>query len=74
MKIGDAGDRAPGKIVDLDPMQQMVSTIFGLRMRLIGDEVEDIFTGNFVPAPFTDIWFTRGGGPGQLLSIDPDRR
>jgi hypothetical protein len=66
MKIGDAGDRAPGKIVDLDPMQQMVSTIFGLRMRLIGNGDEDIFTGNFVPAPFTDILFTRDGGPGSL--------
>jgi hypothetical protein len=67
MKIGDTADRAPGKIVDLDPMQQMVSTIFGLRMRLISsDGDEDIFTGNFVPAPFTDIWFTRGGGPGSV--------
>jgi hypothetical protein len=67
MKIGDAGDRAPAKIVDLDPMQQMVSTIFGLQLRLIGGNGdEDIFTGNFAPAPFTDIWFTRGGGPGSL--------
>jgi hypothetical protein len=67
MKIGDAADRAPGKIVDLDPMQQMVSTIFGLQMRLIGTEGdENIFTGHFAPAPFTDIWFTRGGGPGSV--------
>jgi hypothetical protein len=66
MKIGDAADRVPGKIVDLDPMQQMASTIFGLRMRLISQDGEDIFTGNFVPAPFTDLWFTRGGGPGSV--------
>jgi hypothetical protein len=67
MRIGDATDRAPAKLVDLDPMQQMVSTIFGLRVRLVSpDGGTDIFGGEFAPAPFTDIWFTRGGGPGSL--------
>jgi hypothetical protein len=35
MSLVDAGDRAPAKLVDLDPQQQMVSTIFGLQLRLV---------------------------------------
>ena len=65
MTLENAADRPAGKLVDLDPMQQMVSMIFGLRMRLTANG-EDVFTADFAAAPFADIWFTRGGGPGSL--------
>ena len=56
-------DRASAKIVDLDPEQQMVSTIFGLRLKLLSGDGSVVFAGEFVPAPFADIWirFPTGG-------------
>jgi hypothetical protein len=60
MLLVDAGDRAPAKLVDLDPMQQMVSQIFGLQVRLV-DPVsgEPAFTGELAATPFANIWFNR---------------
>jgi len=63
MSIADANARVAGKIVDLDPQQQLVSEIWGMLVRLTDDQ-HDYFSGPFVPAPFSDLWYARAqGGP-----------
>jgi hypothetical protein len=54
----------PGKMVDLDPEQQMVSEIWGLQVRIADQAGNTLMRGQFEPAPFLDIWdrATRGGG------------
>jgi hypothetical protein len=61
LPLKNSNDRVDAKIVDLDPDQQMVSMIFGLEVR-IADPVSGtaLMTGQFLPAPFMDMWF-RGG-------------
>lgn len=56
--------RPPGKMVDLDPDQQMVSMIFGLKLALVGPQEQILLDVSFEPAPFTDIWNRdlQGGG------------
>jgi hypothetical protein len=46
----------PAKLVDLDPEQQMVSTIFGMRLALRSPDGRPLVEGSFVPAPFENIW------------------
>jgi hypothetical protein len=55
MRIADANKRVAGKLVDLDPQQQMVSQVWGLLVRLT-DGVEDAFSGPFERASFSDLW------------------
>src|ERR1043165_456860 len=55
--------RNPGKMVDLDPDQQLVSMIFGLEIALIDDAGRVALEGSFHSAPFTDIW-RKGPPPG----------
>lgn len=55
MSILDANKRVAGKLVDLDPEQQMVSMIFGLIVRLT-DGTHDLFAGPYEPAAFFDLW------------------
>ena len=47
---------APAKLVDLDPEQQMVSMIFGMSLTLRMPDGSAIVSGDFVPAPFENIW------------------
>lgn len=54
--VADADDNTSAKLVDLDPEQQMVSTIFGLRVRLVDSNGVTVVRGEFEPAPFMDIW------------------
>ena len=56
MTIENAADRAPGKLVDLDPQQQMVSQIWGMQVRLISQAAQTIFQGEYAPAAFTNLW------------------
>jgi hypothetical protein len=56
MLIGGSNDRVAGKLVDLDPQQQMVSQIWGLTIRLQDDRGVEAFDGDFQVAPFCDIW------------------
>ncbi|MGC2236033.1 MAG: hypothetical protein WA584_07720, partial [Pyrinomonadaceae bacterium] len=58
MSIEDANSRVAGKIVDLDTQQQMVSTLFGLIVRIVGDG-NVAMSGDYEPAAFINIWFTR---------------
>jgi hypothetical protein len=56
MPVQSATDRVPGKLVDLDPEQQMVSQIWGMQVQL-GDVAQaDGFKGEFEPVGFGDIW------------------
>ena len=55
MRIMDANTRVSGKLVDLDPQQQMVSQIWGMIVRL-SDGTTDYFSGPFEPAAFSDLW------------------
>lgn len=54
--IKSAHDRVAGKLVDLDPEQQMVSEIWGLQVRLDDQNGGNRLKGEFVVAPFADIW------------------
>lgn len=67
MQIADANSRVAGKIVDLDPQQQMVSQIWGMIVRLTNG-TSDLFTGAYTPTPFTDMW-NRATGPGASGDI-----
>lgn len=59
----NATDRAPGKLVDLDPQQQMVSMIFGMQVQLEGPHAEALFAGDFAPASFINLWKRQQTGP-----------
>jgi hypothetical protein len=62
--VSDSDRLAPAKLVDLDPEQQMVSTIFGLEVRIADPIGSSLMRGSFEPAPFTDLW-GRAAGPGS---------
>src|SRR6185436_2451015 len=63
LSIGDAPARVLGKIVDLDPQQQLVSELWGLLVRLT-DGRQDFFSGSYDVAAFSDIWWTRAPSQG----------
>lgn len=54
--VADSDSRAPAKLVDLDPEQQMVSEIWGLQVRIADSHGNTLLCGEFEPAAFTDIW------------------
>src|SRR4051794_32636774 len=55
MPVNGAATRVSGKIVDLDPEQQMVSQIWGFQV-VLGDAATDGFRGDYEVAAFADIW------------------
>jgi hypothetical protein len=65
MRVSDANKRVAGKLVDLDPQQQMVSQIWGLLVRLT-DSVNDAFSGTFERASFSDLWRRAAAGGGKM--------
>ena len=54
--IADSDDAVPAKLVDLDPQQQLVSMVWGLTVRIVDSDGNDLMTGDFVPAAFTNLW------------------
>jgi hypothetical protein len=64
MWIADANQRVAGKLVDLDPQQQLASQIWGMIVRLT-DGKRDYFSGTYGRAPFSDIWWARAKGQGS---------
>ena len=56
MALENADDRVFGKLVDLDPQQQMVSQIWGMQLRLDGGGEKALFRGDFVPVAFMNLW------------------
>jgi hypothetical protein len=63
LTLQNSTDRAPGKLVDLDPQQQMVSMIFGMQVRLASPHAEALFEGGFKPTAFTNLWKRQQTGP-----------
>ena len=56
MALENADDRVFGKLVDLDPQQQMVSQIWGMQLRLDDGTEKALFSGSFVPVAFTNLF------------------
>jgi hypothetical protein len=56
MALENADDRVFGKLVDLDPQQQMVSQIWGMQLRLDDGRESALFQGSFVPVGFTNLF------------------
>ena len=50
-----------GALVDLDPEQQAVSEIWGMKIQIGGDEA--YLKGNFAPAAFNSMWQNVQGNP-----------
>jgi hypothetical protein len=65
---------APPKMVDLDPMQQGVSEIWGLELQVAGisaanpNSIPDSIRGRFTPTPFNGIWPQALNGPRSSAS------
>jgi hypothetical protein len=72
--VADSDRLPPAKLVDLDPEQQLVSTIWGLEMRICdAGGTNNLVRGAFEPAGFMDIW-TRaigesGGGDNSAAAM-----
>ena len=65
--INDVGSRVEGKLVDLDPEQQMVSEVWGLTVNLSpppssGDPSRFGWKSRFAVAAFADIWVRFAAG------------
>jgi hypothetical protein len=56
MPLENASGRVSGKLVDLDPQQQAVSQIWGMQVRLLGEHRSEIFSSDYEPAAFTNLW------------------
>ena len=54
--VADSDRRPPAKLVDLDPWQQMVSTVWGLEMRIADSDGKTLMRGQFEPAAFFGLW------------------
>src|SRR5690348_1337957 len=50
--VQNAANRAPGKLVDLDPQQQMVSQIWGMQVRLVNQQLQTLLHGDYKAAAF----------------------
>ena len=53
--VKGAEGRATGKMVDLDPQMQMVSELWGVRIRILNKENEVLLEGNLKPSGFRDL-------------------
>lgn len=63
--VADADGRVSAKLADLDPDNQMVSMIFGLQVRIVGQDGTTLLRGDYLPAAFTNIWLRVPGGGGD---------
>jgi hypothetical protein len=55
-RVADDDLRANGKFVDLDPQNQMVSELYGVRMRILDAEGNEVLRGDYEPSPVDDVW------------------
>ncbi len=63
--VADSDTTVPGKLVDLDPEQQLTSQIFGLTVRIADTDGNTLMSGDFEASAFYDIWdrgLQAGGG------------
>lgn len=58
--VADSDRLPPAKLVDLDPQQQMVSTIWGLEIRIADADGNTLMRGGFEPVGFMDLWQRAG--------------
>ena len=78
--VGAAVESVPdpknAKLVDLDPDQQLISQVFGFKLKLSvtdGDGNEVGFVGRLDTLALTDIWFGRPGGvSGNFQTLMPE--
>lgn len=64
--IKGSNNRVGAKLVDLDPQWQFSSEIWGLTIRLTDSKGNDLLVGQFEPAAFRDMWFSRQQNGDQL--------
>lgn len=65
--VADSDGSVPAKLVDLDPEQQLVSQIWGLKVRIADADGNTLMQGDFEPAAFMDIWDrATGSGSGDI--------
>ncbi len=64
-RVADSSDRNSGKMVDLDPQWQMASCVWGLVIRVVGQDGTELLRGELEPVPFRDIFFRR-----QTTNVD----
>ncbi len=62
MLIADSDSEVCAKLVDLDSEQQLVSTIWGLQVRITDGDGNTLLRGDFEPSAFMDIWGRSQGG------------
>lgn len=56
MTLENADGRVSGKLVDLDPQQQAVSEIWGMKVRLKHGDGPALFSSDYEPAAFINLW------------------
>ncbi|MEA2604150.1 MAG: hypothetical protein QOF89_5142 [Acidobacteriota bacterium] len=56
MALESSDQRVSGKLVDLDPQQQLVSEIWGMAVRLTDDRNPAYFNGQYGVAAFNNAW------------------
>ena len=71
--IGESLDtgisQVTGKMVDLDPDNQLTSTLFGLKLGIRAyKQGSPLLTGDFVPAAFTGIWTDQAGSTDSAMA------
>jgi hypothetical protein len=66
--VADSDRMVPAKLVDIDPEQQLVSTIWGLEVRIATWSGENLLRGRFEPIAFVDIW-DRAQGAGDAGDV-----
>ena len=63
--VRDANDRVAGRLVDLDPEQQMISQLWGLQLRIEVPRTPLGCGGALLHTGFSDIWARFPGGNGD---------
>lgn len=56
LRLGGSDSRVAGKLVDLDPQQQLVSQIWGLQFILADGMGNRLLEADFEVSPFIDLW------------------
>ena len=60
--VADSDQQVCGKMVDLDPEQQLVSEIWGLQVRITDGTGNTLMSGTYEVAAFIDIWDRASSG------------
>ena len=64
--VSDSDRQVSAKLVDLDPMQQLVSEVWGMQVRLCRPDGTTLMRGDFATAAFFDIWDRAASGHGDI--------